>query len=252
MSKPAEELELTFVVPCFNESPRIGSTLDNIRSACDRVSLESYEILVVDDCSTDDTAAVVEAYIEETGTGDFIRLVRHQVNRGLGRTYVDTSFLGRGKYYRLVCGDSTEPPQSIATILGLMGQADIIIPYHPKKVPGKPWFRRFISRLFTFLVNLISGHAVTYYNGCPLLLRYDVMRWGPYSYGFGFQADLTTRLLDEGRSYVEVLVEVGHVEKDSGASAIQTRNVLSVGHTLLELAVRRLRRRLYPPCPHKK
>lgn len=241
------ELSLTIVVPCYNEAPRVEATLDQIRKACSSIQLTSYEILVVDDCSTDQTAAVVEDYIANIEPEHSIRIIRHPINRGLGRTYVDTAFLGRGKYYRLVCGDSVEPAESLAAIFSLMGQADMVIPSHPKKVPGKPLVRRLVSRLFTFLVNSISGHNLTYYNGCPLLLRYDVMRWGPYSYGFGFQADLTTRLLDEGRTYKEVHVEVDHVEKDSGASALQLRNLLSVGHTLLEIAIRRVRAALYPP-----
>jgi len=247
MTESASGLELTIVVPCFNERLHIEGTLDNIRAACESIGLESYEVLVVDDCSTDDTIEVVERYLARTQTGSKIRLLRNDVNRGLGRTYIDTAFLGKGRYYRLVCGDNVEPAETLSTILSHLGEEDMIIPVHPRVVPGKPLFRRVVSRFFTFLVNLLSGHSMSYYNGCALLLRYDVMRWAPYSYGFGFQADLITRLLDEGRTYCEVTVQVGHVEKDSGASAIQLRNFLSVAHTLLEIGIRRFRRVLYPP-----
>jgi len=84
-----------------------------------------------------------------------------------------------------------------------------------------------------------------YYNGLAVHLRYNVMRWGPYSFGFGFQAELITRLLDEGATYVEIPVEATHVEKDARASAINMRNILSVMHSLLELVVRRIRRQTY-------
>lgn len=238
---------LTFVVPCYNEAPRVSSTLDHIRQACDLAELTRYEILVVDDCSNDNTSEVAEDYIAKTETGSTIQLIKNEVNKGLGRTFADTAFLGSGTYYRLVCGDDTESPETIAAIIGMLGQADVVIPVHPKSVPGKPLFRRLLSWTFTGLVNLISGYRIGYYNGCALLLRYDVMRWSPYSYGF--QADLTTRLLDEGRSYKKVFVHASHVEKSAGESAIKMRNLLSVGHTLLEIGIRRVRRTLYPSTP---
>jgi hypothetical protein len=69
------------------------------------------------------------------------------------------------------------------------------------------------------------------------------MRWGPYSFGFGFQAELITRLLDEGCSYVEVAVTTTHREKSRGNSALNFKNFLSVSHTLSEVFIRRIRKR---------
>jgi hypothetical protein len=70
------------------------------------------------------------------------------------------------------------------------------------------------------------------------------MRWHPCSYGFGFQADILTRLLDEGASFVQV-PRFGSERKGGASTALSMRNILSVSHTLLELAIRRLRRFLY-------
>src|SRR6202030_736729 len=126
-----------------------------------------------------------------------------------------------------------------------VGRADIVIPYqYQHEVRGKSFFRKVLSKTFTFLVNLISGYKIKYYNGLAIHLRYNVMRWHPSSYGFGFQADMITRLLDQGASYVQIpSSSVDH--KAGGSSALTLRNLLSVTHTLLELAARRLRRALY-------
>jgi hypothetical protein len=157
---------------------------------------------------------------------------------------VDGAFLGRGKYYRLVCGDNTEPKDTLRTIFCQMGNADMVIPYH-SEVRGKPLVRRILSRAYTRLVNALSGYQMHYYNGCALHLRYNVMRWGPYSFGFGFQAELITRLLDEGATFIEIPVNATHVEKSTRNSAINYGNFLSVGHTLLEIFIRRLRKRVF-------
>jgi glycosyltransferase involved in cell wall biosynthesis len=234
--------DLTIVIPCLNEEKLIAATLDAVAAAMCELP-HSYEILVVDDGSTDGTAAVVERYAQQHPNLP-IQLHKNPRNRGVTRSYVDSAFLGRGKYYRLVCGDNAEPKEALLAILNQLGKADMVIPYHVK-VAGKPLLRGTLSRAYTKLVNALSGYTIRYYNGCALHLRYNVMRWGPYSFGFGFQAELITRLLDEGATYVEIPVCTNHVEKDAHSSAINFGNFLSVGHTLLEIFIRRLRKRVF-------
>jgi SAM-dependent methyltransferase len=235
-------LDLTIVVPCLNEQHYIGPTLDNVVAAMRDVG-HSYEVLVVDDGSTDDTAQIVENYMQAHPTLP-IRLIRHPVNRGLTRSYVDCAFLGRGVYYRLVCGDNSESRETLRACLTDLGKADMIVPYHVA-VPGKSASRRWLSGFYTSIVNMLSGYKIHYYNGCALHLRYNVMRWGPYSFGFGFQAELITRLLDEGATYLEVPVVASHTQKAGKNSALNLRNFLSVTHTLLDVWIRRVRKRTF-------
>jgi glycosyltransferase involved in cell wall biosynthesis len=233
--------DLTIVIPCLNEEAHIRATLDTVASAMSELP-HSYQILVIDDGSTDRTAPIVEECARQHPELP-LHLHRNPRNRGLTRSYVDGAFLGRGKYYRLVCGDNPEPKETLLAIFQQLGKADMVIPYH--EVEGKPLLRRGLSTLYTRLVNLLSGYRITYYNGCALHLRYNVMRWGPYSFGFGFQAELITRLLDEGATFVEIQVNATHVEKPAGNSAINFGNFLSVSHTLLEIFIRRLRKRVF-------
>jgi glycosyltransferase involved in cell wall biosynthesis len=235
-------VDLTLFVPCLNEQERVVPTLRTIQGAMQELG-RSYEVLVVDDGSSDRTYEVVEEF-RRTNPAMPVSIHRNERNVGLSRSFVDTAFRGRGKYYRLVCGDNVEPQESMVKILGLMGKADVVVPYYPV-LPGKSAVRRIISRVFTLLVDLASGYRLNYYNGCALYRRYHVMRWAPYNYGFGFQADLITRLLDEGASYVEVPVSGFHLTKERGRSAITLRNFVSTGHTLFEILLRRIRRILY-------
>ena len=245
-------VDLTVLVPCRNEEKRVGPTLKTIEAAMGEVGC-SYEVIVVDDGSTDSTAAVVERFIEEHPHMTVI-LHRNPRNLGLARTFVDTAFRGCGEYYRLVCGDDVEPKETISQICREMGKADIIVPYHPV-LPGKSKTRRLILKTYTLLVNTISGYSMAYYNGCALYRRFHVMRWAPYTYGFGFQADLITRLLDEGASFLEVAVNVSHLTREEGGSPLNLRNFISTGHTLFEILLRRIRRAIYgrqAPLPEKR
>jgi glycosyltransferase involved in cell wall biosynthesis len=240
---PSDELMLTIVVPCYNEEQNVAATLDSVFAAVRELPPFPYEVLVIDDGSRDQTVAAVEEYQHKHADLPIVLKINNR-NRGLTRTYVDGAFLGRGKYYRLVCGDNVEPKETLVKVFGKMGQADIVIPYH-ENVAGKSPLRRAVSKLYTSLVNSLSGYHIRYYNGLALHLRYNVMRWGPYSFGFGFQAELITRLLDEGATFIELSVAATHQEKSGGQSALNWKNFLSVTHTLLDVLIRRLRKHAF-------
>lgn len=230
-------LDLTIAVPCKNEAKNIVGTLDTIISAVNEVGC-SYEIIVIDDGSTDKTSVLVEQFQREHPSLP-IRLHKNSRNLGLSKTYVNGAFLGRGKYYRFVAGDNAEPRDAMVQILKMMGKADIIIPFH-EQLTGKSFSRVAVSKLYTFLVNLLSGYSINYYNGCAVHLRYNVLRWHSYAYGFGFQADMITLLLQQGATYIQVPVRVRHTNKGRGASPFNIRNIVSTGHTLFEIFRRRI------------
>ena len=228
-------IDVSFFVPCYNEEANVIGAIENLVQAS-KISGISYEILVFDDCSQDRTVDCVKAY-QNSQPGLPIRIFTNEINRGVSRNFVEGAFMGKGKYYRLVCSDVIGPLETHLGILRHMGQADIIIPYFTE-IRGRKAYRHFISRLYTALVNLASGYSLRYYNGCPLYKRYDVMRFHVEATGFGYQAEFLTRLLHENKSYLEIpLISVDR----EGSGSLNLRNFLSVAHSLLKIALRRLR-----------
>jgi glycosyltransferase involved in cell wall biosynthesis len=232
--------DISFFVPALNEQELIVPTLETLLGALGRFR-HTFEILVVDDGSTDETAARVEAFMAAHPEAP-IRLIRNPKNRGLGRNYVDAAFAASGRYYKLVCGDNPEPQHTIEALLAHLGEADMITPY--LRNDPRHWKRKYLSIAFTKLVNLVGGYRLRYYNGTAIHLRYNVMRWHSDTYGFAFNAEIITRLLNEGASIVEVPIDV--VEAAGRTSrAFSFHNILSVPHSLLQIFLRRLRRVLF-------
>jgi glycosyltransferase involved in cell wall biosynthesis len=237
------QLDLTVFVSCYNEASFIIRTLDTVCAALAEVGRLRFEIIVIDDCSRDGSAALVENYLR-AHPQERIVLRRNKVNRGLAQNYLDAAFIGKGRYYRLICGDDAEPQDTMVAVFGAIGQADMVIPYYAMS-EGRSRNRMVLSRTYTFLVNGISGFRLNYYNGLAVHLRYNVMRWHPNTRGFGFQADIICMLLDQGFTYKEVPVRAVERKGEGSSRALTVRNMLSVTHTLIDLVFRRVSKWVY-------
>lgn len=235
------DLDLTLMVACYNEEENIQATLDTLFAALDEAPCR-HEVIVIDDASQDDSVAKIEEYAR-THPERPIRLVVNDVNRGLAQNYIEGAFIGRGKYYRLVCGDDVEPKENFVTAIRSIGAAQIVIPYMTA-IPGRALGRRILSRLYTTMVNVVTGNRLRYYNGLAIHTRYNVMRWHTDYRGFGFQADLITRLLDQGATYVEIPA-TSRERRKGQSKALTLHNLLSVAHMFIDLSIRRMGKILY-------
>jgi glycosyltransferase involved in cell wall biosynthesis len=236
------DIDLTLCVPCFNEEENIASTFGEIVTAMSGLEL-TWEMIVIDDASTDKTVAVVKKIMSDHPDWPIILVVREK-NRGYAQNFIDAAFLGCGKYYRIINGDNSDSSTMISTILRHLGEADILIPYHTEN-PGRTVFRKALSRLFTALVNMLSGFKVRYYNSCPVHFRYDVMRWHDNGTGFDFQASLVVRLLQMGKTYLEIPV-VGGERKFGQSKALTLKNFISSARFFADLAGYRIWKKLRP------
>lgn len=236
---PDDALDISFFIPCYNEEPNIVGAIEKLVRISNELGL-SYEILVFDDCSKDRSIEVVKTY-QASNPLIPVRLFVNAVNRGVARNFFEGAFRARGRYYRLVCGDDIEPLESHERLLRHLGEADIIVPYFTT-IKGRPFHRHLISRLYTWLVNRASGYGLRYFNGCPIYRRFDVIRFHVETTGFGYQAEFLTRLIHEERSLIEVPLE--SIDRE-GSGSINLRSGLSVAHSLLKIALRRMRIYLY-------
>ena len=246
LEQKREELErlidITFFIPCLNEEDSIIATLDKLVEVANEFSL-TVELLVYNDGSTDHTKPLVEKYAQDHPEL-FVHLINNEKRKGLGYNYIDGAFKGFGKYYMMICGDNAETTESLREILKRKGSADIVIPYFGD-MDARSFFRRKLSRLFTFIVNFLNGYHIKYYNGTVLHERFNVMRWHPSSSGFAYQAEMITIMLDEHKTYCHV--QVANRDREQGVSrAFYLQNIFSVTHSLLQIFFRRIRRMIWP------
>lgn len=228
-----EARSVTFFIPCLNEEGNVGRAIDSVLEIMRGLN-NPFEILVIDDASTDGSVAEALGRCDRYPEAS-IRLIQNPVCRGLGSNYFTAAQQAKGDYFIFICGDAVEEPECIRDILSHMGEADAIVPYlHDTR----RLFRRVLSRTFTFLVNLLSGHHLRYYNGPVLHRTENVRRWFGKSTGYGYQAELLCRMLDQGMSVLEVQIYNHERDRRGVTKAFKLNNILSVATTLCRIFLR--------------
>lgn len=240
-AKELDNLDLTIFVPCRNEAGNVGRALNEIVTVLATYAY-TYEIIVIDDASVDTSVAEIEDFINNN-TEILIILKKNHKPLGVSYNFVDAALLGRGQYFRMIGGHFQDRKEALQSVFDHLGKADIIFTYiHPDY--RKP-IRQFLSRSYTKLVNLVSGYKITHYHGTPLHRRADIIRWHSYR-SVGFYADISTRLLDEGVSYLEVPTIA--YERELGKSlALRWRNVISLLVGFADMFLRRFSKERIPP-----
>lgn len=92
-------VEVSVIIPAFNEADNIQTALESV--IAQKTGFE-FEIIVVDDGSTDDTNKIVEAYRKQF---DFIHLLTNEKNRGKGYSFCSAYARAKGKYFQVLDGD---------------------------------------------------------------------------------------------------------------------------------------------------
>jgi glycosyltransferase involved in cell wall biosynthesis len=235
---------LSLFVACYNEQDNILGTLETLVRAL-RNTVPSFDIIVIDDASRDESVSRIRGFMAEN-PGVPLRLLLNEHNQGVATNYAEGAFRAKGEWYRMICGDNVEPQETLETIFRAIGKAEVVVPY-TVEIRGRSTFRRLLSKTFTTLVNFISGYRMHYYNGLLVTRAEYVRRWHSNSHGFGFQADLLTRLLSKNLPHLEVAV-YGNERATGESKALTLRNLASVAHSLQNIAIRRISKALYGQC----
>ena len=145
---------LSVVVPAFNESARIFSTINDIRDELDRLGGEA-ELIVVDDGSVDETGAIVTEAARSDGR---VKLVR-AAHAGKGATVRRGMLEACGTWRFLADADLSMPISELKRFLDAAAKGvDIVIGSREAEGArrvGEPWSRHVIGRVFNWAVKLL-------------------------------------------------------------------------------------------------
>jgi len=156
---------ISIVVPAFNEEKAIGEDLDTILAAMKNSNYQ-YEVIVIDDGSTDKTAEIAR----EKG----VKVIRYPYNKGVGEARKTGIREAKGNIIVMTDADNSYPNREIPQLLKHMDEYDMVIGARKTEKGSLKWLRSPIKAMINRLASYIVRRPIPDLNSGFRAFRKDI------------------------------------------------------------------------------
>jgi glycosyltransferase involved in cell wall biosynthesis len=190
--------KLTIIMPAYNEEKTIQSILKRIADIR-LVNQITKEIIVIDDCSKDNTANEVRSFMENNPGMDIV-LHSHTKNQGKGAAIHTGIAKATGDFVIVQDADLEYDPEEYNSLIVpiIKGGADVV--YGSRFMGGNPhrilfYWHSIGNKFLTKLSNMFTNTNLTDMETCYKMIRRDIIQnIKLYEKRFGFESEVTTKL----------------------------------------------------------
>ena len=177
---------VTVIVPAYNEEKALGTVVESLRHALDSMARD-YEILVVDDGSSDSTAEAIRSAP--------VRLVRHSSNRGYGAALKTGMRHALYPIIAIIDADGTYPSDRLPELIEhlVAEQCDMVVGARTLGRLAIPWIRRPAKWILGCMANYVCGRKLPDVNSGLRVFRRDtaLLFYGLFPDGFSLTTTIT-------------------------------------------------------------
>jgi glycosyltransferase involved in cell wall biosynthesis len=191
-------MKLSVIVPAYNEENTIWKVLDKLNSV-ELIGGFTKEIVVVNDCSSDNTEGMIKQFIQENPLVE-ISYFRHEYNQGKGAALHTGIRKAIGDYIIVQDADLEYDPEEFNILLKpvIEGYADVV--YGSRFMGGTPhrilfFWHTIGNKFLTFLSNMFCNLNLTDMETCYKLFRADMLKsLVLVENRFGFEPEVTAKI----------------------------------------------------------
>lgn len=191
--------KLSIIIPVYNEANTIRLLLDKVIGV-QLLNDITKELVIVNDCSTDDSEKVILKYIEEHTSTDEITYFKHEKNTGKGSALHTGIAKATGEYLIIQDADLEYDPNEYNAMLKpvLSGNADVVygsrfMGSHPHRILF--FWHTIGNKFLTFLSNMFSNLNLTDMETCYKLFNADMVKSLKLKEKrFGFEPEVTAKI----------------------------------------------------------
>lgn len=191
-------MNLSIIVPLYNEEKLVITVLDNLSKLKLPEFVSNFEVVVVDDCSSDNSNSSVSEFIKNK---DIFKLYKHDVNKGKGAAVRTGIKNATGDVYLVQDSDLELSTDDIPSMLNAMHKLKVEFINGSRYMPGiiRPLFafKRYIAnKFFTMLTSLFVDVRIT-----DMACGYKLFHKNLYNKfklnenRFGFEAEIILKAL---------------------------------------------------------
>ncbi len=200
-------MNISVVIPAYNEGASISRVIHDVRTTIGQnKKIENYEIIVVDDGSTDDTHAQIEK--------DEVVLITHRYRMGYGASLKDGIRNAKHDYIFTIDADDVFPAEALSELLPFMDNCAMAVAARTGRVDPIELPRSLTRWILKKLVYILTGKRVPDLNSGMRIFKKELAKkyFNLISDGFSFTTTLTVAFLSDG-FYIEYVPIVCRTRK---------------------------------------
>lgn len=210
------EKKVSVVIPAFNEAAHIADQIRDVRNVMETTGW-SYEIIVVDDGSSDGTAE------RAAGAGTGAIVLRHRRNRGYGAALKSGIKASRFDWILITDADGTYPCAAIPRLLAAAEGSDMVVGARIGESVEIPFERRAAKTFLRLLASYLAGLKLPDLNSGLRLMRKDLVERYEHLLPSGFSFTTTITLAAACNDYQVEYVAIDYHAR-LGKSKIRPRH----------------------------
>ena len=193
-------MELSIIIPVFNEKSTIQSIIEKIK----KLNLEK-QVIVVDDCSTDGTREILKNYPYDKE----IQVLFHQKNKGKSSAIRTGLSHVKGEVVTIQDADLEYEPEDLLKLLQIIkeNKAEVVYGSRLLSPNNEKSYLRYLwgGKFLTFLANLLYNANITDESTCYKMFKTKVLKdISLKSNRFGFCSEVTAKIRKKGITICEV------------------------------------------------
>lgn len=177
-----KKYEISVIIPAYNEEASIADTLVQINKV---LSDKDFEIIVVDDGSSDETAKIA---VEHN-----CHVLKHESNKGYGASLKSGIRLAKSENIAITDADGTYPNERLPELMSYLPEYDMVVGSRTGANTHIPLIRRPAKWVLGLLANYLTGTKIPDLNSGLRVFKKELPEkyWGIFPNGFSFTTTIT-------------------------------------------------------------
>ena len=208
---------ITILVPVYNEEKTIYSVLNKVT----KLPLDNYEVIVVNDGSTDRSNEIISNFIDSFDNKKVdIKYIKHDKNHGKGAGIKTGLLNAKGKYFTIQDADLEYDPTAIPKLVKKAVDNDLDVVYGSRflgNIKNMPLANFYANRFYNFLLRRFYNTKITDMHTCYKMVNTKLLKdLKIEANGFNYAPELVSKLLLREIEIVEVPINFNGRTKAEG------------------------------------